>query len=120
MFAIVKAYEFSAGHCLDHLPDGHPCARPHGHNYTVEVEVTATKLNADSMVIDFKELDQTVGAWIKAKLDHRDLNPIMTPFRTTSEQMAQWIYDRLSSEFAIDIAAIRVSETGKTWAEWRP
>ena len=34
---IGKRFSFEAGHRLGGLPEGHKCARPHGHSYTVEV-----------------------------------------------------------------------------------
>ncbi|TIU21071.1 MAG: 6-carboxytetrahydropterin synthase QueD, partial [Mesorhizobium sp.] len=39
--------------------------------------------------------------------------------RTTSEVIAKWIYDWCSERWP-EVAAIRISETPKTWAEYRP
>ena len=50
---IGKRFSFEAGHHLGGLPDGHKCARPHGHSYTVEVIVTAGELTGPGFVTDF-------------------------------------------------------------------
>jgi hypothetical protein len=54
---IGKRFSFEAGHRLGGLPDGHKCARPHGHSYTVEVIVTARELTRPGFVTDFASLD---------------------------------------------------------------
>ena len=41
MFTITKEFHFSASHVLDRLPSWHPCARMHGHNYVVVLELSA-------------------------------------------------------------------------------
>ena len=46
MYRITKEFHFSASHQLAHLPHDHQCARMHGHNYIVEVELAAFDLNA--------------------------------------------------------------------------
>ena len=52
MYRISKEFSFSASHRLLGLPDGHPCARLHGHNYRVEVELSAADLNRYGFVRD--------------------------------------------------------------------
>lgn len=117
MFRIAKDFSFSASHQLDHLPDTHPCARLHGHNYRVTVICAAETLDHNGMVIDFRMLD-CIKRWIDDELDHRHLNDVFHSARcTTSENIAKHIYDRWSSQFDL-LAAVRVSETEKTWAEY--
>ena len=41
MYTIAKQFTFSASHQLDHLPEDHQCARLHGHNYVVEIVLSA-------------------------------------------------------------------------------
>lgn len=41
MFRITKEFHFSASHQLCRLPVDHQCARLHGHNYIVVVELAA-------------------------------------------------------------------------------
>lgn len=72
MYRISKAFAFSASHRLGHLPDGHPCARLHGHNYAVEVDLESALLNGDSFVRDYGEL-RALQDFIDNTLDHRHL-----------------------------------------------
>ena len=44
MYRITKEFHFSASHQLFGLREGHPCARLHGHNYVVVVELAAEDL----------------------------------------------------------------------------
>lgn len=39
MYVISKEFHFSASHRLASLPPGHQCARMHGHNYQVVLEL---------------------------------------------------------------------------------
>ena len=118
MYRITKRFDFSASHQLDHLPPEHPCARLHGHNYQVEVEVQSCCLDDRGFCqLDYRELDG-FKAWIDETLDHRHLNDVL-PIRPTAENLARHLYDiaRQSSPY---ISAVRVSETPRTWAEYRP
>ncbi len=42
MYTIAKRFTFSASHVIGGLPEEHPCARLHGHNYEVEVVLQST------------------------------------------------------------------------------
>ena len=46
MYRITKEFHFSASHQLKDLPDDHPCARMHGHNYVVVIELAGEGLGA--------------------------------------------------------------------------
>jgi len=56
MYLISKEFHFSASHQLDYLPESHQCARLHGHNYIVVVELASESLNDDGFVRDYTEL----------------------------------------------------------------
>lgn len=136
MYTISKQFHFSASHQLVGLPAEHPCARLHGHNYVYEVVLCSETVNADAMVFDYgllKPLDDAVQEWF----DHRDLNERLTALyihygvpadriesvKTTAENIARaihWLATlRLSLPPAVSIVAVRVSETPRTWAEYR-
>lgn len=78
MFTITKEFHFSASHVLDRLPAWHPCARLHGHNYVVILELSAedSGLNEVGFVRDYRELD-AFKKWMDTTLDHRHLNDSM-------------------------------------------
>ena len=117
MYTITKQFSFSASHVLDHLPDGHPCARLHGHNYTVELVLEGLELNESGFVRDYRDLDP-FKTFVDEKLDHRHLNDVVDG-PTSAENLARFLYE-FARNLWPEVAAVRVSETPKTWAEYRP
>jgi 6-pyruvoyltetrahydropterin/6-carboxytetrahydropterin synthase len=118
MYRISKRFSFSASHQLGHLPEGHPCARLHGHNYEVEVEIQSPCLDDRGFCqVDYGEL-RTFQNYLDSALDHRHLNDVLD-VRTTAENLAKHLYGK-AREVSPFVAAVRVSETPKTWAEYRP
>ena len=117
MYQISKEFHFSASHRLDHLPENHPCYRLHGHNYVVELVLRSDKLNSDDFVLDYGELEQ-FRQIIDDELDHRHLNDVL-PVTTSAECLAEWLFGRAKGFWPELVYAVRVSETPKTWAEFR-
>lgn len=118
MFRITKEFHFSASHQLTHLPANHQCARLHGHNYIVVVELAGETLNADGFVRDYHEL-KVLKTYIDEEFDHRHLNDVMGTSMSTAENLARHFYDWCKARFP-ETSAVKVSETPKTWAEYRP
>lgn len=121
MLRITKEFHFSASHVLDRLPSWHPCARMHGHNYVVVLELSAHRedLNDAGFVRDYRELD-AFKKWMDETLDHRHLNEAMGGgVSPSAENLAVWIFDLWTDQFP-ELTAVKVSETPKTWAEYRP
>jgi len=117
MYRITKEFHFSASHQLTHLPPDNQCARLHGHNYVVVVELAASTLTADGFVRDYHEL-AALKDYIDTRFDHRHLEDVLdTP--TTAENLARHFHDWCVARWP-ETAAVRVSETPKTWAEYRP
>lgn len=107
--------EFAASHVLD----GHPgkCARLHGHNWKVEVEVAATALNDIGMAIDFADLKTAVHE-IADAMDHRHLNdlPAFDGVNPTAEHVARVVYQQLARRFddpALQVVAVTIWETDR-------
>lgn len=116
MYTIQKRFEFSASHQLKGLPDNHQCARLHGHNYIVEVVLQADTLNDVGFVVDYGDL-KPFKEYIDGTLDHRHLNQVLD-FQTSAENIARHLFAWCKSRWPQTVA-VRVSETPKTWAEWR-
>jgi 6-pyruvoyltetrahydropterin/6-carboxytetrahydropterin synthase len=116
MFTITKEFHFSAGHHLTGLPAGHKCARPHGHNYIVVVELQAAQLNDKGFVVDYGDLTP-LKHYIDQIADHYYLNDVFQ-FQTSAESLARHFYEWCKGQWP-QTAAVRVSETPKTWAEYR-
>ncbi len=115
MFTIAKQFDFAASHIIEGVPPDHPCGRLHGHNYRVELILKATQLNAIGFVVDYRDL-KPFKEIIDHELDHRHLNDVL-PGSTSAEAIAQYLYQRAKALWP-EVAAVRVSETPKTWAEY--
>lgn len=118
MFRITKEFHFSASHQLFGLEEDHPCARLHGHNYVVEVELMSETLNSTGFVRDYRELSE-FKQFIDDKLDHRHLNDVLGDDSVTAETMARYFFNWCHQRWP-ETSAVRVKETPKTCAEYRP
>jgi 6-pyruvoyltetrahydropterin/6-carboxytetrahydropterin synthase len=118
MYSIEKRFAFSASHTIGGLAGDHPCARLHGHNYEVAVVLEAGELDGRGFVRDYRELD-ALKRLIDETLDHRHLNDVLGHDRTTAEEIARWLFDWCQRRWP-EVTAVRVSETPRTWAEYRP
>lgn len=118
MYRITKEFQFSASHQLKDLPDSHPCARLHGHNYRVVIELASETLDARGFVRDYREL-APLKRYIDEELDHRHLNDVLGDDMVTAERLARHLYDLCKPRWP-ETTAVQVSETPKTWAEYRP
>jgi len=107
--------DFAAAHLLRDYPG--ICSRLHGHNWKVEVEVTATKLDNIGMGMDFRDIKAATNKLIGA-LDHRNLNDI-PPFDTinpTAENISAYIFKGLSEEIndeRVLVKAVTLWETDR-------
>lgn len=113
MYRISKKFEFSASHIINGLPDNHPCARLHGHNYTVEIILSSWELDITGFIIDFGDLSP-LKDFINNALDHRHLNDVL-PFNPTSENLAKYLFEWCFEQWP-QTSEVKVSETSKTWA----
>lgn len=118
MFRITKEFHFSASHQLCQLPADHQCARLHGHNYVVVVELAAAELNAFGFVRDYQEL-APFKQYVDDHFDHRHLNEVLGHDAVTAERLALHFFDWCVARWP-ETVAVKVSETPKTWAEFRP
>ncbi len=118
MYRIAKKFDFSASQWIGGLPEDHPCAKLHGHNYVVEVVLESEALDNIGFVRDYHEL-KDLKSFIDETLDHRHLNEILGHDQTTSEVIAKWLYDWCHGHWP-ETSCVRISETPRTWAEYRP
>ena len=97
MYKLKIVSSFAAAHCLIHYQG--ECENLHGHNWKVEVSVTANELDKAGLGIDFKTLKTKTNKLLKT-LDHRYLNDL-PPFQTispSSENISRFLYGELSKE----------------------
>lgn len=116
-YRISKSFDFSASHQLGGLPDGHQCGRLHGHNYRVELELASATLVPPGFVVDYGDL-APFKAYLDTELDHRHLNDVLGN-EPTAEHLAEHLYNR-AQRWGWPVSAVRVYETPKTCAEYRP
>lgn len=119
-YRIGKRYSFAAGHHLPTLPEGHQCARPHGHTYTVEVVLVSSTLREPGFVTDFADL-RVFGAYLDQELDHNNLNEVFG-FPPTCELLAEhlcgWFMTNAAPRVGGRLEVVRVSESPTSWAEF--
>ncbi|RMH19638.1 MAG: 6-carboxytetrahydropterin synthase QueD [Gammaproteobacteria bacterium] len=114
-FTLKILTDFAASHQLRDYPG--ECARLHGHNWKVEVEVSAGQLDQQGMVMDFKDIKRATHEVI-ARLDHRHLNdcPPFDKINPTVENIAAHLFAEIgkivSSETA-HLSAITIWETDR-------
>jgi len=118
MYTICKRFAFSASHTIGGVPPGHPCARVHGHNYEVELVLRSRKLDHAGFVRDYREFS-VLKEFLDANVDHRHLNDVLGHDQTTAEAISKWLFDWCVARWP-ETVAVRVCETPRTWAEYRP
>ena len=91
---IFRQFTFDAAHRLDHLPEGHKCARVHGHTYRLIVYVDGSLDPVLGWIVDFAEIKRLTGEVLQ-HLDHHFLNEVDGLEQPTTEHIAMWIWDRL-------------------------
>lgn len=65
------------------------------HSYNLYVDVISP-INKFGMAMDFNDIDRIYEAFIKPKLHHQLLNDTLPSFNTTSENIAQWLWDEFN------------------------
>ena len=105
---IYREFTFEAAHRLPRVPDGHKCARLHGHSYKVQVHVRGDVDPATGWVMDFAEIKKAFRP-LQDQLDHYYLNEVPGLDNPTSENLARWIWERLIDQ--LPLSEILVRET---------
>jgi 6-pyruvoyltetrahydropterin/6-carboxytetrahydropterin synthase len=114
---IFREFTFEAAHRLPNVPEGHKCARLHGHSYKVIVHVEAPVDSESGWVMDFGDLKKAFKP-LEAQLDHYYLNDIEGLENPTSEVLARWIWERLKPTLP-DLSALTVRETCTSGCTYR-
>lgn len=84
------------------LPYESKCCEMHGHNWIITVHCKAKELNAEGMVVDFKQIKDKIHGY----LDHGNFNELL-PFNPTAENIAHWICEQIPQCFRVDVEESR-------------
>jgi 6-pyruvoyltetrahydropterin/6-carboxytetrahydropterin synthase len=118
MYKLSIRASFSAAHNLVNYQG--KCENLHGHNWKVEVTVTAKELDNAGIGIDFKVMKHETREVIK-ELDHKYINEIQAfnNISPSSENIARYLYqclsDRLNNDM-IKVNSIAVCESDNATA----
>lgn len=141
MMQVTRRHRISAAHRLYEY-NGR-CERLHGHNYKIEISVTASTLNHLGMILDFGQVKGVLGEALDTAWDHRtllyDKDPLCAqleeltkdgtvcpvPFNPTAENMACHLGTVLFPEAlkkagigGVTVSSVTVYETDNNSATW--
>ncbi len=90
-----KEFRFEAAHQLPNMPPGHKCTRLHGHSFQLEVHLQGPVDPQTGLLVDYADIKAAFSP-LHQQLDHHYLNEIPGLANPTSENIARWIWERLS------------------------
>ena len=89
-YKVAKIISFCYGHRL--LNYEGKCRHPHGHNGRLEIELTASQLDARGMVVDFTDIKRLIAGWIDTLLDHKMILHREDPLLPILQKMGEPVY----------------------------
>ena len=105
---IFKDFSFEAAHRLPLVPETHKCSNLHGHSFRVRIYVDGP-IDEMGWFMDFSELKKICAPYIE-QLDHSYLNEIAGLENPTSENIAIWLWEKISKDLQ-GLYSIEVKET---------
>ena len=106
---IYKEFTFESAHRLPNVPEGHKCARLHGHSFKGTIYVSGEVGAESGWVMDYAEMKEIFQP-IYAQLDHHCLNDIPGLENPTSEVLARWMWNKLKPDMP-NLTQIVINET---------
>lgn len=121
MHEVTISRSFSAAHVLKEI--GGKCEELHGHNFVVEVSITAPVLNKEGLLLDFRILKEWTDETLEG-LDHKYLNdhPYFKDMNPSAENLAKFIHDRINTKALLnnlEVSCVTVWESDKARASYR-
>jgi len=122
---IMKRIDFCAGHRLP--GHGGKCENLHGHNYRLDIHVSAAALDEVGRVIDFVDLKRVFKNWIDENWDHgfvlseHDQNAIdavrqvqphklyLIPYNPTAENMVRYLMEHVAPQLLGDVRGVQIT-----------
>jgi 6-pyruvoyltetrahydropterin/6-carboxytetrahydropterin synthase len=114
---LVHEFKFESAHRLPKVPEGHKCARLHGHSFKVEISVDGPVNPDTGWFLDFDELYKL---WkpLHDVLDHHYLNEVPGLENPTSEVLAKWIWDAMKPRLP-SLSQVTLFETCDARCEYK-
>ncbi len=106
---IYKDFTFEAAHRLPNVPEGHKCARLHGHSFRVRLVLSGELCPHRGWIMDFSDLKHAFKP-IYDRLDHHYLNDIPGLENPTSENLAIWIWNQ-TKPLVDALSRVEIQET---------
>ncbi|UYV13484.1 MAG: 6-carboxytetrahydropterin synthase QueD [Phycisphaera sp.] len=116
MLEVFREFHFDAAHRLENLPEGHKCARVHGHTYRLTVYVAGEVDPVMGWIVDFADLKR-ITQGVVGQLDHRMLNDVPGLEQPTTESVIVWIWDRLKPDLP-HLSRLRLWENATSGCEY--
>jgi len=113
---LVRGFTFEAAHRLPHVPEGHKCARLHGHSYRIELTCAGEVDPHTGWLVDFSEIKRAFEP-VRVALDHHYLNDLEGLENPTAENLACWIWGRVKPALPT-LAQVTVAETSTSRCEY--
>ena len=111
-FELKQQFQIDSARQLRGLPEGHPCARMHGHTFKIILTLVGELDSQIGWVRDYHQISELMKPLL-SQLDHNTLNNIEDLENPTSEHLCHWIYTR-SKVFLPELKRVTVSETPTT------
>ena len=114
---LFQTFTFEAAHRLPNVPEGHKCARLHGHSFRVELH-TGREFGGDNgLVVDCADVSAAFRP-VHDQLDYHYLNEIDGLENPTSERLSIWIWERLKPALPL-LSEVVVHETCTAGCRYR-
>lgn len=119
MFRLSSKKMISAAHILRGYKG--PCARLHGHNWHVKIDVLSDLLDDVGLAIDFKDLDDII--WqVAGPFDHQNFNdfPPFDKINPTAENIARYFFKEIEKKLPdhVRLDKVTIWETEKYFVEY--
>lgn len=120
MYELKVVTQFAAAHRLNNFYG--KCEALHGHNWKVEIFVTADSLDEAGLVLDFGKIKSQARELLD-EVDHTFLNelPAFQNQNPSSENLARYLFERLSSALndqRVQVTRVAVWESDHTSAAY--
>ena len=128
-YRIAKRFTFKAAHSLPRLQKGRKSKPAHSHSYTVELVLHGDMLDKNGFIVDYGEITEKFGVWLKKTVDHRDLNKVLRKRidrhsghapesdAPTAENLSRWFFN-VATHLLENVESVRVWEADASWASY--